>query len=121
MALLPRGCQLYIVVSGLTRFVAKHAGRFGPRELISSTWAIAAMSDTRHNGGAEATEAASLALSSLADRAMEIERQLTPAGIATVLWAYAASRTSGSNLVPQGSIKALFTRLLAGIQPQVGI
>ena len=119
MALLPRGCQPYIVVSGLTRFAAKHASRFGARELTSSVWAIAAMSDARQNGGTEAAEAAGAALATLAERAVKIDRQFAPAGIATVLWAFAASRNSGSNLVPAESIKTLYASLIAGVQPQV--
>lgn len=78
MAKLPRGCQPYLVVTGLTRYVAEHAECFGARELRTSAWAIASMSDARLHGGAESIEVAGTALGAIAKRAVQVIRPSCP-------------------------------------------
>ena len=122
MALLPRSCQPHTIITGISHFVAAHAGSFGARELRTAAWAIASMSDARHNGGPEAVEAAGAALTAIAARVVQLERQFTPAAAAAIMWAFAACgrNEGGLHLVPRVAVTELLSALAKEIPPQVG-
>lgn len=121
MALLPRSCQPHTIVTGISHFIADRAEGFGARELRTAAWAIASMSDARRNGGPEAIEAAGAALTAIAARAVQLERQFTPAAAAALMWAFAACGGEGGlQLVPRDAVTELFSALAKEIPPQVG-
>ncbi|GAX78573.1 hypothetical protein CEUSTIGMA_g6013.t1 [Chlamydomonas eustigma] len=118
MAMLPRSCQQYDVVTELMMYVAKRGDSFEARELGTAAWAIAALSDARENNGLRGLEAAGAALYTLARCCIKRKEEFLPSAIATVMWSFAACRRE-RQLVPAESIQEMCGALVEGIEPQL--